>query len=382
MIVNFEQKTKVEPEHLIGDNFFELIVLTLFFISFVIQLIYLFVFYIRLFFLKDPDNAVSETPVTLLLTVRNEEKRIDSLLDGLSAINYGLYEIVVVDDFSEDRTLQVLGSLSQRYPKLRFTSISQDNRYSQKLSISLGLRASKTDWILFLPVSAKMGTGTLFNLNNSIAEDTELVIGYSNYLPNQGLSNGLNRMERFVGFIRSAAYSLSGFPLLFSQNNLAFKKGLYFGSAGFRGKLHQYVADLELVFNDAFERTGVSLERIIENERAGMQDYSNLIKKEIFIRRACNWKKRLLLLIEDFSNVLFLFSFILLLLIKTNLVFYLVGIFLVPNIFNFFLVRKIVVRLNEEKIFLSSFLYLLLKPLVNVFQASAMYIQDRRNKWN
>ena len=365
MIVNFEQKTKVEPEHLIGDNFFELIVLTLFFISFVIQLIYLFVFYIRLFFLKDPDNAVSETPVTLLLTVRNEEKRIDSLLDGLSAINYGLYEIVVVDDFSEDRTLQVLGSLSQRYPKLRFTSLSQDNRYSQKLSISLGLRASKTDWILFLPVSAKMGTGTLFNLNNSIAEDTELVIGYSNYLPNQGLSNGLNRMERFVGFIRSAAYSLSGFPLLFSQN-----------------KLHQYVADLELVFNDAFERTGVSLERIIENERAGMQDYSNLIKKEIFIRRACNWKKRLLLLIEDFSNVLFLFSFILLLLIKTNLVFYLVGIFLVPNIFNFFLVRKIVVRLNEEKIFLSSFLYLLLKPLVNVFQASAMFIQDRRNKWN
>ena len=372
-------------EELIGYNFYEMILLITFTVSFVIQMVYIFSFYFRLLFLKDPEHTILETPISILVTVRNEEERIYNLLDQLLTINYDSYEVVVVDDFSEDRTLQILGSLSRLYPKLRFTSINQDNRYSQKLSINLGLKACETDWIMYLPTSAKIETETLFNLNNFIAEDMEVVIGYSNYISNQGFTNGLNRIERFVGFIRSSAYSLSGYPLIFSQNNLAFKKGLYFESDGFRGKLQQYFADLELILNDKFKRVGISCApfgRVVEKERTEMQDYINLIKKEIYIRRTCNRKKRLLLLIEDFSNVIFLFSFILLLMFKINFGLYVALMFLIPNVFMFFIVKKIIVRLNEAKIFLSSFLYLLIKPLINIYHATGMYIQDRRNKWN
>ncbi len=385
MNVNFEEKTKVNFEVLNGYNFYELIILAAFIVSFVVQLVYLFAFYFKLLFLKDPEHATSEIPITILLTVRNEEERIYNLLDQFLTMNYGSYEVVVVDDFSEDRTLQILGSLSQLYPNLRFTSIGQENRYSQKLSINLGLKASETDWILFLPPSTKIETEALFNLNNFIAEGMEVVIGYSNYQPNQGFSNGLNRMERFTGFIRSAAYSLSGYPLLFSQNNLAFKKNLYFESDGFRGKLQQYFADLELILNDKFKRVGISYApfgRIVEKERTEILDYKNLIKKEIYIRKACNWKKRMLLLAEDFANVLFFFSFISLLIFKIDLGVLVLLMFLIPNVFRFFIVKKIIVRLNEEKIFLSSFLYLLVKPLINIYHATVMYIQDRRNKWN
>ncbi len=372
-------------EHLIGQNIYEWILLSIFVGCFIIQMTYLFGFYIRLFFLKDPGQASVEIPTTVLLTIRNEEERIHNLLDQVLSASSNSSEVVVVDDFSEDRTLEILGSLSQLHPKLRFTSIHQDNRYSQKLSINLGLKACNTDWVLFLPASAKIDSKVIYNLNNYIAEDLDVVIGYSNYLSNQGFSNGLNRMERFVGFMRSAAYSLAGFPYILSQNNLAFKKELYFESSGFRGRLQQRFANLELIVNDESRHVGVSnvlSGRVIEIERTKMQDYIHLIKKEIFIRRECNWKKRLLLLIEDFSSVLFLLSFIILLIVKFDLWLYAFVMFLIPNAFMFFIVKKIVVRLNEEKIFLSSFLYLLLKPLINIYLASVMYIQDRRNKWN
>ncbi len=364
---------------------FELVVLILFAISFLVQCIYLFAIYFRLLLLKDPKYVSKQTSFSVLLKVRNEEERIRKLLKQLFRFRYRSFEVVVVDDYSSDRTLEIVGSISEKNSRLRFTSINQETRYSEKISINLGLKAAKSDWVLFLPISTEVEPEALTTFNDFAAQGNEAVLGYANYLPNQGFTNGLNRLERFTNFLRSAAYSVSGMPLFFYENNVAFKKEVYFRSSGFRGMLQQYYANLELVLNEQIKKVGVCYTpfgKVVLHEKTEMQDYVNQIKKEILIRKSCNLKKRLLLLFEDLSKLIFLISFITLLVIKFEMWLYFLLLFLFPGALMFFIVKKIVVRLNEEKIFLSSFLYTLVKPLINIYHASAMYIQDRRNKWN
>src|SRR6201989_147779 len=50
--------------------------------------------------------------MTVLVPVRNEEKNIGYLLSDLIAQEYGDFEIIVIDDHSEDRTGSIVTSLN------------------------------------------------------------------------------------------------------------------------------------------------------------------------------------------------------------------------------------------------------------------------------
>lgn len=54
------------------------------------------------------DNPQSELPVvSIIIPARNEEKNLSGLLDSLRKLTYPSYEIIVVDDQSEDATYQI-----------------------------------------------------------------------------------------------------------------------------------------------------------------------------------------------------------------------------------------------------------------------------------
>jgi glycosyltransferase involved in cell wall biosynthesis len=61
------------------------------------------------------------TPVEMLIsvvvTVRNEEKRIGNLLDSL-VVQEGPFEVVIVDAYSEDRTVEIVKSYAAKYDSI------------------------------------------------------------------------------------------------------------------------------------------------------------------------------------------------------------------------------------------------------------------------
>lgn len=75
----------------------------------------------RIRFLREVDPAqVTELPrISIVVAARNEERNISEALLSLLHLDYPDYELIVVDDRSEDRTGEILDRMAARFKRLR-----------------------------------------------------------------------------------------------------------------------------------------------------------------------------------------------------------------------------------------------------------------------
>jgi glycosyltransferase involved in cell wall biosynthesis len=326
--------------------------------------------------------------VTIIIPVRNQEERIRKILDNFTVQQFDDYQLLVINEHSEDNTYEILNVLAETNPKLKVTTLSQEIRFSGKQAINIGLKGASSPWILLLtPFSGPINPVWLEKLNSIITPETEAVIAYTNLERAKGLRNLLCRLERFNQFMISGAWTLAGKPFVFNENNILFKKSMYFDTLGFRHKLNRNFANLELIFNENFKKGKVKIStnpelavrEQIEDDRG---DHLKLLKKGVQIRQSLSWSKKISLFVDDFTRILLPVLATAIIIIHPE---YWMTVLAFPVIFVLLLliiVKILLTRLNERKIFLSSFVYILIKPLINWWFIWSMYLIHRRSRWN
>lgn len=372
-------------------NFFERTMMEwiapgIFFGAVALELFFLLFFFLRLVFLKKMSESGSAKPISICLSVRNEEERIESILADLLELDYPDYEVVVVDNFSEDHTLLKVAQLAKKYPRLKYTSISQESNFSEKIAINLALKAASHDRILFLSPDGQSVDSAFLKKVDDNAGDSNLLMCYINFAPQKSWRNKLCRIERMTAFLHSAAFSMAGTPVIYEDHNVLFHKSIYFDQSGFRGKMNDHFANLELVFNDRFKKkTQVSIDPetfVYEQVRIQRGDFSDLLKKRIRLSQSLGIWRRLVYFLGDLSKYLFFGALAWMLVTEPkNWLFVVVPAMLVLMM-QFFILKSVVAHLKEDKILLSSFVYVCLRPILNLMQAVKNYIHDKKNKWN
>jgi biofilm PGA synthesis N-glycosyltransferase PgaC len=185
----------------------------------------------------------------------------------------------------------------------------------------------------------------------------------------------------------SGAWTLSGKPFVFNENNILFKKSMYFETLGFRHKLNRNFANLELIFNENFKKGKVKIStnpelavrEHIEDDRG---DHLKLLKKGVQIRQSLSWSKKLSLFTDDFTRILLPILSAVLIFIHPEYWITMLSLPLIVIILFVIIVKILLNRLNERKLFLTSFVYILIKPLINWWFVWSMYLIHRRSRWN
>jgi cellulose synthase/poly-beta-1,6-N-acetylglucosamine synthase-like glycosyltransferase len=88
-----------------------------------------------------PSNSLSGLKVSVIIPARNEEQNMGSLLSALQRQTYSkdLVEIIVVDDHSNDKTVEVVG----QFPGVRLLQLKDDNINSyKKKALETGIAAA------------------------------------------------------------------------------------------------------------------------------------------------------------------------------------------------------------------------------------------------
>jgi len=67
---------------------------------------------------KFENTSKTNPKVSIILPARNEEEFIGKCLDSLLKQDYENYEIIVIDDSSEDKTGEIISEYSKKYPKI------------------------------------------------------------------------------------------------------------------------------------------------------------------------------------------------------------------------------------------------------------------------
>lgn len=366
----------------------DMVLLAIFCVVFIIQVYYLLGIYLKLVLHKKDGATVDSLPVSVIVSLRNEEDRIRELMERLTSQAYEDYQVIVVNEFSEDNTLEILNVLAETNPRIKVTSLSQETRFLEKQAINLGLKAARAAWIVQLtPNTQTIHSEWLARLSGLVDKNTDAVIAYTNIERAKGWRNLIIRLERFHQFMISGSWLLQGYPFVFSENNILFRKSLYFDTLGFRMKLNRNFANLELIFNENFHNGNVkistspdlSVHEKMDDDRG---EHTKLIRKSVQIRQSLGWGIKFSLLIDDLTRVLLPAIATALIIMHPEYWITYSAVLLTYYITLLIIVKKLLNRLKERKIFVSSFIYILIKPFINWWVYWSTYIIHHRSKWN
>jgi cellulose synthase/poly-beta-1,6-N-acetylglucosamine synthase-like glycosyltransferase len=191
-----------------------------------------------------PGSVKGTTKISIILPVRNEEINILPCLDSLLKQNYPseLYEIIVVDDDSEDNTLNLVNTNLAGLPegRIRVLHLKSDStvKAHKKRAIAAGITLSSGDLIVTTDGDCTMGPSWL----KSIAELYErenpvLIIGPVAFRNEENIL-GLMQTLEFAGLMAvTGASAKVNAPLMCNGANLAYTRKAYEAAGGFQEEL-------------------------------------------------------------------------------------------------------------------------------------------------
>jgi glycosyltransferase involved in cell wall biosynthesis len=359
----------------------------------IIALIWLFRFlydiflYGRLSIRKAAPAGTSSLPVTVMIVERNEEQRLQTNLPAWLQMGYPNYEVLVVDDFSEDNSLATLALLRRKYPRLKFTALNQETRYSEKLSRNLGLKAASHEMIVMShPAILLPDNHWLPGISAAVSNGKDVVIGYCNLLPRKGFLHQLYRAESFIQQIDSMACSITGLPYVTAEENVTFRKSAYLETGGLAGKIREEYLNLEMVVNSIVKSGNVAvlpvgnlaLRKDLEMDETMVRD---LFSKSFRLKKYLKPGTRFFIGLSRITSLLLIPSFLLLAVSYPGLILWVIILIVLKSIVYLFIINRLLTRLHEPKLFVTSLLYGIIAPYYRTI-AHWRFIQSRKKrKW-
>lgn len=216
-----------------------------------IQSIYLLLFIIA--FKGKRSVPVHTFPsVSIVVAAHDEAENLRQLIPLLSAQEYPDFEIIIVEDRSNDESYDFLLSETKINSKVKMVRVQQtpDHINSKKFALTLGIKAAKNDWVLFCDADCRPESNQwIASMSNHFQETTKIVLGYSPYSTVPGMLNRFIRFETILTAMQYVGFALLGMPYMGVGRNLAYRKSLFLENKGFNDIKHIVGGDDDLFVN-------------------------------------------------------------------------------------------------------------------------------------
>lgn len=226
------------------------------FILLIIQLGYAFGVYNQLHrnFKKQKEKKQSDDfpPLSVIIVTKDSGKALKENLPLILEQDYPQFEVIVINDKSAGEDENILKLLGNNYHHLYYSFIPETARYisRKKLGIAMGIKASRYEWIVVTEPQCKpMSNQWLKSLATHFSPETDIVLGYSNYIQNKEKFARHIRLDSMFQAMRYLGRAASGHPYMGIGRNLAYRKSLYLSHKGFTTQLNLQRGDDDLFIN-------------------------------------------------------------------------------------------------------------------------------------
>jgi len=191
------------------------------------------------------DNSLPlSTAFSIIIPARNEQENIITCLEGIVNQKYPAtqFEIIIMDDFSDDDTAGKVQEFIQKYPvyQVRIIKLSEENTAEKnsfkKFAITLGIKYSKYDWIITSDADCRHGHKWLATIASYIEKYNPVLV--SAPVTFHEPSNFFEKTQalEFTGLIAIGAASMAQKPPnLCNGANLIYRKDVFYEVDGFKG---------------------------------------------------------------------------------------------------------------------------------------------------
>lgn len=346
-----------------------------------IQLFYYLYFYLA------PERRIAPAstathPVSVIICARNEADNLRKFLPYVLRQDHPDFEVIVVNDCSEDDSYIVLGEFLQQYPVLKVSTLAPGPfGHGKKFAQFIGIKAARNEVLLFTDADCKPESDRWLSfMTSGFDEKTSFVLGYGGYMPEKGLLNRYIRYDTMMIAMQYTGMASRGMPYMGVGRNLAYRRTSFFSNKGFSAHSRLASGDDDLFINHnasgSNTRTELRKEAHTRSVAAGsLGQWSKQKKRHFTTAPFYKQRDKLILFTEPASRVLHYATFAVLIsrLVLWQYVLAIFGVRLVTMIITFWITQK---KMNEKGILPFSLIFDIFSPVIN----GAVYISNLRNK--
>ncbi|WP_228450872.1 glycosyltransferase [Chryseolinea soli] len=216
-----------------------------------IQIVYFLVYCIA-FSKKQAEKQAVALPVSVIICAHDEEENLKELIPLLLAQDHPEFEIIIVDDRSNDGTFDLLLTETGKDHRLKMVHVNRTPPHvdTKKYALTLGIKSARYEWILLTDADCRpSGKDWISAMSTQFSDTTQFVLGYAPYMRKSGVLNAFIRFDTLVTAIQYIAFALLGRPYMGVGRNLAYRRSNFLEVKGFNNLLNVTGGDDDLFVN-------------------------------------------------------------------------------------------------------------------------------------
>lgn len=258
------------------------------------QLLYYLCIFLRFAHHTKTDNGnPTKYPVSIVISAKGVAHHLIKTLPLFLEQDYPEYEVIVVNDNSDDETVQVINDFQIMYPHLKLVDLSSSITYikGKKFPLSIGIKSAAYEHILLTePNCYPASNQWVAKMAQHFSDKVFVVLGFSTYYKKKGILNAIIHYDVFHTALQYFSYFLAKKPFMGIGENLAYTKSIFFNNNGFVEYNHLAFGEDDLFVNKVVTAENCSIEYSPESHIYS-RPFSNF-RTWMFMKSVrCNTKK-------------------------------------------------------------------------------------------
>lgn len=325
--------------------------------------------------------------ITIIVSARNEEGNIEKCLESIINQNYEInnYEILVFDDFSEDRTVEIISKFERvkLFELKNFLEVEFQNKSNKKRAISLGVEKAKHDFIITVDADCIYKKNWLASFAQHYTNTkNKLITAPINFVTKGTFASNFLELDLISLMGITAATIKNNKPTMVNGANMFFERQIFIDVEGFKGNENIASGDDVFLMQKINNKFPDSISFIKNTEAIAFTSSPETFKE--FVNQRIRWTSKSVrfadfyikfnLAMNYFFYLTIFFNFFVLSFVDIRFMYLAVYMFFMKTIIDYFFFKTLLFFFNKQKLLKKFFfielvhlLYIVLLGLLSIY---------------
>lgn len=248
-------------------------------------MLYHWLLFRRLAFYKKKERRERYEPVSVIVCAKDAYEYLLDLIPAVLSQDYPEYELVIVNDCSQDDTEEYLKDLARNNPKINLVNLTQNLNFfrGKKFPLSMGIKSAKYDLLLLTDADCVPNSNQwIRGMVNAYSDNTEIIVSYGPYFERKGLLNKLIRFDTLYIAMQYLSLALAKKPYMGVGRNLSYRKSTFLKNKGFTSHYNIPSGDDDLFISQVANKdnTDVYIDSEIRVESEPKRTWNSWIRQK------------------------------------------------------------------------------------------------------